>query len=117
MKALFGQLFPRSRYGSFHDDLDRLRGVVDRVGVLSQGRLIALDDLFKNVGRSHAGKVRTARSRCQRQRQSDDVMGGVADDSLVQIPNLDGYAAVRCSDRSQVAGVAVSTDPDRGSFR
>ena len=57
VQAFVGQVFPRSRYGAFHDDLDRLRRIIDGIRVLPQGGLITLDDLLKNTGRRHAGKV------------------------------------------------------------
>ena len=40
--------------------------LVDRVGILSQRGLIAFDDLFKNPGGCHAGKIGAARSGRQR---------------------------------------------------
>jgi hypothetical protein len=43
-KALVGELFPGSRQRFLHDELYRLGGVLDRIGVLLQGRLIAFDD-------------------------------------------------------------------------
>src|SRR5450755_2898247 len=69
------------------------------------------------MGRCYAGQVRAARSRRERQRQAYDVMRGVADDSLVEIADLDRDATVQCSDRPQIARVTVSADPDRRPFR
>ena len=44
-------------------------------------------------------------------------MGRVADDGLVQIPDLDGDAAIRCGNRSQITSMAVPADPNGRPFR
>ena len=44
-------------------------------------------------------------------------MGRIADDGLIEIPDLDGDTTIHRGDWSQITGVAVSTNPHRRPLR
>jgi hypothetical protein len=113
-KPLVGEMLlgPCERF--FHDQLYRFGRILNCIGVLPQGSLIALDHLFQDVGRGHTRQVGSARGSCQRERETNNVMGGVADDRLVEIADLNGNACIRGGDWSQIARVTVAANPDAG---
>src|ERR1700733_14133083 len=65
------------------------------------------------MGCRDARQVGSTRRRCQGQSQSDEIVGRISDDGLVEVANLDGYPTVSRSDRTEVASVAIATYPDR----
>src|SRR5581483_3360285 len=116
LEPLLGEMFPGSGHRALHCQAYGLWRILDCIGVLPKSGLIAFDDLLENTGGRHARQIRAARSRRQRQREADDVMSGIADDRLVQIPYLDGNASIDCCDRSEIADMTISAYPHRRSF-
>ncbi|HEV2363376.1 MAG TPA: hypothetical protein VGS12_04170 [Caulobacteraceae bacterium] len=86
------------------------------VEIARQRRFIADHQVLHEARRGHTGQIGPACSGGQRQRQADQVMRRIADDSLVQVTNLHGDAASAVSQRAKVAQVTVATDPDRRSL-
>jgi hypothetical protein len=86
-------------------------GVLAKVGV--EGHFIAVHKFFEHFGRGHAWKVGPARRRCQRKRQTDEIVGRVADDRLIEVANLNLDVSRRTSERPQITDVAIAANPDR----
>ena len=65
----------------------------------------------------HPRQIRAERRRGERQSQTKQIVRRVANDALVEVANLDGHVAGGIGDRAQIAEMAVSADPDRGTIR
>ena len=95
------------------DGLFRRLVVVER----AQSDGVAFEDAFDDPRGRRAGEIRTPRRACQRQGQPDDVMRGIADRRLIEIPDLDVDVPVLIGDRAEIADVAVAADPHRRPLR
>ena len=76
--------------------------------------LVAGDQILGHARRRHARKIGAARRHRQRQRESHDVVGGVADHRLIEVAQLDHGLPRLVPDRSEVADVAITADPGVG---
>jgi hypothetical protein len=81
---------------------------------MEEPRLIAQHDVFDHLRGRDAGKVAAARGHGEREGEPDDVVGGIADDRLVEVADFDFDAAIGAGYGAEIADVAVAADPDGG---
>ena len=113
LDPLTGQVFPTPLERGLHGLLDDLGPFVVGIGDGAETLLVAFDDLLHHPGRRHARQVRPAGGAGHRETESDQIVGRIADDGLVEVADLDRDGALGTGDRTDVARVAVATDPDR----
>jgi hypothetical protein len=115
MVQLFpGQIGPAPAHRLFHHGRHRFGGRYRfALAGSAQRILVAVDQMFDDVSRGHAGKIRTAGRRCERQAETDEIMRRIADDSLVEIADLNENAAAGIRDRAEIAEMAIAAYPHR----
>ncbi len=79
--------------------------------------LIALHHLLHHLCGGDARQIGAASGGCQRQGEPDQIMGGIADDGLVHIADLDFHVAFNVSHGSEIARMTVPADPYRWPLR
>ena len=77
---------------------------------------ISEDHLLDHASGGDAGEVASADGGGEREAEADGVVRGIADDSLIEVADLDFYMAIGIGDRAEVADVAVAADPDGWAF-
>jgi hypothetical protein len=65
----------------------------------------------------HTRKVRIPRGGGERKPQPYEIVSGIANDSLIEIPDLNGNVAVAIRQCPEIAQVTITTDPHGGSVR
>ncbi len=85
-----------------------------RVPVLETGQRkpVTLRHLLDHMGRGHAREVGAARGRRERKAEADQVVRRVADDGLVEVPDLDDMT-LGVRKRPEVAEMTITADPHR----
>jgi hypothetical protein len=73
---------------------------------------ISIEKRFHHAGGGYAWQICASCGRCERQTEAHQVVGGVADYGLVEVPNLDGDSPMLIGHRSEIANVTITTDPD-----
>src|ERR1700733_14373345 len=117
LQTFLGQCFPRSSKRLLHHEADGVRRVVQRVRVVLQGGLIALDHLLEDASRRDTGKVRATRCRRKRQSKPNKIVDRITDYSLIKIPDLYGNPPIDARNRAQIPRMTVATYPDGRPLR
>src|SRR6516225_3631493 len=115
-EAFPGETFPRPSYGPFHDDSDGFGLLVMVYNLPLEGLFVPFHHRLDHLRRRHAGQIRAAGGGCERQPETDQVMSGIADHSLIKISDLDVDAAFGIRERSQIADMTVPANPHRRSI-
>ena len=77
---------------------------------------IPRDDRFEHAGRGDTRQIGAPDRSRERQRKANQVVRRIADDGLVEVPDLYFDPAVGVRHRAEIANVTVSADPDRWTF-
>src|SRR5450755_3334060 len=113
-------MFPRARHRTSHHDPDAFRFIAF-YDVLRprafQGALVTDHHLLEHVSGGYARKIRAAGGRAKRQREPNKIVIRIADHRLIKIANLHMNLTVRGSEWTQIARMAVSTNPNGRPFR
>lgn len=78
---------------------------------------IAIDHLLDHPGGRDARQVGATGRGSKRQAETNKVVGGIADDGLVKIADLDFDTAVAVRKRTEVSKMAIATNPDSRPLR
>jgi hypothetical protein len=73
--------------------------------------------VFQHVRSRDARKGRSASRRGEREGETDEVMVRIADDSLIEIANLNFNAPFGVGNRAKIAGMTIPTNPYRRPCR
>src|SRR5450631_1581751 len=111
---------PGPAYRAPHDEPRRFRSdraVLPGLGGILKRAFIALDDLFEHFGGDDTWQIRTSRGGRQGQSQTNEIMRWISDNRLIKITNLDLYAALGIGDGTEIADMAIATNPDGWPLR
>jgi len=110
MLPLASERMPDQRPNHF-----RCRLHAARVPVLETGQRkpVTLRHLLDHMGRGHAREVGAACGRRERKAEADQVVRRVADDGLIEVPDLDRDMTLGVRKRPEVAEMSITADPHR----
>ena len=86
------------------------------VGRRTEGGFVLRDHRFKNFGDDQTRKIGYNGLSGEGETEPDQIMGGVADHRLIEVPDFDLKSAIGVGNRSKIADMTIPADPDLGAL-